>query len=98
MMEHQKVLFAELYRLINAIKSELKQTGKEIDQLLNGGDWESISMTVNGIVSEAQIIGDMAQAMIDNADLFLRHGPYQGKSAGMLPLEARILKEENGDE
>ncbi len=96
-MEHQKILFADLYRLINAIKNELKQTGKEIDRLLNGGDWESISMTVNGIESGAQIIGDMAKTMIDNADLFPQKGTYQGQSAGMLPLEARILKEESGD-
>lgn len=95
-MEHQKILFADLYRLINAIKSELKQTGKDIDKLMAYSDWESISMLVNGIVSEAQIIGDMAQAMIDNADLFLRHGPYPDQSAGMLPLEG-MIKEVSGD-
>ncbi|MBR2800337.1 MAG: hypothetical protein IKE04_05620 [Oscillospiraceae bacterium] len=92
-MEEQKILFADLYRLLGAIKTELKDTGKEIERLLLGGDWESISMTVNGIISEAQMIGNVAQAMIDNADLFLQNGPYPGQTAGMLPLESMAKKE-----
>lgn len=88
-MEEQKILFADLYRLMGCIKGETKDAGKAIDRLLGGfADWESLSMAVNGIVSEAQLIASMAQAMIDNADLFLRNGPYEGECAHTLPLES----------
>ncbi len=88
-MEERKILFADLYRLMGCIKDEIKSTGKSIDQLLYGfADWESVSMAVNGVISDAQLIASMAQAMIDNADLFLRNGPYEGECANTLPLES----------
>lgn len=88
-MEEQKILFADLYRLVGGIKDEAKFTGKEAEKvLMSYADWESLSLVINGIISEAQAIGAMAQAIIDNADLFLRNGPYIGESAHVLPLES----------
>lgn len=88
-MEHQKILFADLYRLINAIKDEIKVTNKEIGALLetNPNDWESLSITVNHIIAEASLISSIAQGMIQNGDQFLQDGPYAGERAGILPLE-----------
>ena len=87
-MEQQKILFADLYRLLGGIKDETKTLGKEGQNLLSAfADWESVTMCVNSIVSEAELIRSMAHAMIQNCDIFLRNGPYTGQSVGMLPLE-----------
>ena len=87
-MEEQKILFADLFRLIAGIKDELKTAAKDVSTLLDGGDWESVTMRVNGIAAEAQLIQSMAQYMTDNISLFLERGPYPGQSAGVLPLES----------
>ena len=87
-MEEQKILFADLFRLIAGIKDEVKTAAKDVGTLLSGGDWDSVTMRVNGIAAEAQLIGSMAQCMTDNISLFLERGPYPGQSAGVLPLES----------
>lgn len=87
-MEEQKILFADLFRLIAGIKDEVKTVAKDVGTLLDGGDWESITMRVNSIAAEAQLIQSMAQYMTDNISLFLERGPYPGQSAGVLPLES----------
>ena len=85
--EMQKILFADLYRLIGAIREELKVATKESEKLLKGGDWESVTMLVNSIVSEEDLISRMATAMKENADLFLERGLYRNQGADHLPLE-----------
>lgn len=87
-MEEQKILFADLFRLLGGIKDEVKTAAKDITTLLDGGDWEAITMRVNSIAAEAQLIKSMAQYMSDNIQLFLEGGPYPGQSAGILPLES----------
>lgn len=86
-MEEQKILFADIFRLIAGIKDELKAASKDCGTLLDGGDWESITMRVNAIAAEAQLIQSMARCMNDNITRFLENGPYEGQSAGVLPLE-----------
>ena len=87
-MEEQKILFADLFRLIAGIKDEVKTVAKDVGTLLDGGDWEAVTMRVNSIASEAQLIQSMAQYMTENISLFLENGPYPGQSAGTLPLES----------
>lgn len=87
-MEEQKILFADLFRLLGGIKDELKTAQKDIGTLLDGGDWEAVTMRVNSIAAEAQLIQSMAQYMTENISLFLERGPYPGQSAGVLPLES----------
>ena len=87
-MEEQKILFADIFRLIAGIKDELKAATKDCGTLLDGGDWESITMRVNAIAAEAQLIQSMAKYMNDNIAQFLENGPYEGQSAGILPLES----------
>lgn len=87
-MEEQKILFADIFRLIAGIKDELKAASKDCGTLLEGGDWESITMRVNAIAAEAQLIQSMARYMNENITQFLEHGPYEGQSAGILPLES----------
>ena len=87
-MEEQKILFADLFRLLGGIKDELKTAQKDIGTLLDGGDWEAVTMRVNSIAAEAKLIQSMAQCMTENISLFLERGPYPGQSAGILPLES----------
>lgn len=87
-MEEQKILFADLFRLIAGIKDEVKTVAKDVGTLLDGGDWDAVTMRVNSIAAEAQLIQSMAQYMTDNISLFLERGPYPGQSAGVLPLES----------
>lgn len=88
-MEERKILFADLYRLLGAMKAETKELTKGIEKLLTGLDeWEAVTMDVNGIVCEANLINAMTKAMIAGADAFLANGPYEGQTATLLPLES----------
>ena len=86
-MEEQKILFADLYRLMGAARSELKMLGKQVESLLLWMDWDSLSLTTNEIISLSARIGNIAQAMIDATDTFLQNGPYEGERKGVTPLE-----------
>lgn len=93
--DFQKMLFAELYRLLGSIKGEVKQAAKKVDTLLYTEDhWDRLSITVNDIITEAELIKTMCQAMVRNADAFLRNGPYDNESAGITPLEGMLRKED----
>lgn len=87
-MDQQKVLFADLYRLLNSIKGETKTAAKMIDTLMfNDDEWEHLSITVNGIITQAELIKAMCKAIVDNADNFLQNGPYANEGAHVTPLE-----------
>lgn len=86
-VEEQKILFADLYRMIGAAKDELKTAAKETDKLLEGHNWENLTMLVNGIIGEAAILKKIGEMIITAADCFLKNGPYEGQSAEYLPLE-----------
>lgn len=93
--DFQKMLFAELYRLLGSINSEAKQAGKKVNTLLyTEDDWDRLSITVNDIITEAELIKTMCQAMVRNADAFLRNGPYNNESAGITPLEGMLNSRE----
>lgn len=93
--DFQKMLFADLYRLLGNIKGEIKEIAKNIDTLMyTDEDWQHLSLTVNGIVAEAEIIKALCQAMVTNADIFLKNGPYEGEAAGVTPLEGMVNRNE----
>lgn len=87
-MEEQKILFADLYRLTESLRGEVKDLQKKIGFTLNGDEWARVTQTVNGIVSEAVLISRLAMAIEECCDAFLNGGPYEGQGAGRLPLEA----------
>lgn len=87
-MEEQKILFADLYRLTESLRGEVKDLQKKIGFTLNGDEWDRITLTVNDIVAEAVLISRLSAAIEECCDMFLKGGPYAGQGAGRLPLEA----------
>lgn len=87
-MEEQKILFADLYRLTESLRGEVKDLQKKIGFTLNGDEWDRITLTVNDIVAEAALISRLSMAIEECCDMFLKGGPYEGQGAGRLPLEA----------
>lgn len=83
-------MFADLYRLADAAKAELKEQAKDIGKLLSvdTSDWYSVDSCVSSIVNQAVLIKTIAQYMIDNADKFLENGPYKGQTARLTPIES----------
>ena len=87
-MEQQKMLFADLYRLLASVKGNTKLMNKDIEKLHYGfADWDSATTCVNGLISTADRIRVIAEAMMVAAQIFLSNGPYEGQSAESLPLE-----------
>lgn len=88
-MEEQKILFADIYRLLGSIRGELKVIDKSAQELLyKQADWDQTSLLVNGIASEADIVRRMSEAIMVYINGFLDGGPYEGERAGTTPLEA----------
>ena len=68
-----------------------------IDTLMFDDDeWEHLSITVNGIITQAELIKAMCKAIVDNADTFLQNGPYAHERAHLTPLEG--LAYDNDDD
>jgi len=86
-MEEQKILFADLYRLTDTLKGEVKELGKHISFVMSEDDWSRLTLTVNGLVSSAELIEGISRHIVKVCDLFLHGGPYAGQGAGRLPLE-----------
>ena len=91
-MEQQKILFADLFRLLDSIREEVKLTGKSVGSLLYEADWDKVSMTVNGITTEADLIRRMCNAMVQNCEQFLQNGPYVYQSVGATPMEGLAME------
>lgn len=89
-MEEQKILFADLYSLTDSLKDEVKGLGKKIELVLMNSDWTQITMIVNGLVAESEIIARLAANLDECCDRFLHGGPYAGQGAGQLPLEGMV--------
>ncbi|MBR4457605.1 MAG: hypothetical protein IKS31_01465 [Clostridia bacterium] len=88
-MEEQKILFADVYRLLGSIRAELKMIDKAAQELLyEQPDWEHVSMIVNGISADAELARKMSECIRLHVTNFLENGPYAGESAGITPLEA----------
>ena len=66
------MLFADIYRLHSAMKGELKIISKSNEQFLLAGDEQKANMTASDIIDSARNIQAIAQAMIDNADNYLK--------------------------
>lgn len=87
-MQEQKILFADVYRLLGSIRGELKVIDKKAQELLyQQPDWESVSMIVNEVFAEAQIMRKMSDAIMQYVVDFLESGPYEGQEPGITPLE-----------
>lgn len=87
-MSEQKILFADIYRLLGSIRSEAKLLDKANQDLLYQMDWESATMKLNEIISEAQLIQKMAVAIETYTDMFVKCGPYEGQRGMLTPMEA----------
>ena len=94
-MEEQKILFADLYRLTEGIKEELKVLNKELPNLLKNEDWPALTAMLNIIHSEAAIIYKMSECIAINVNEFLDKGPYEGQRGGRMPLES-LAEEDDG--
>ena len=86
-MDEQMILFANLFRHLKAIREELKLVDKGVQSLLQPNTWENLTLTLNGIVSETQLMQVISETMQANVDMFLKRGPYLAQGAGKLPLE-----------
>lgn len=86
-MDEQMILFANLFRHIKAIRDEMKLIDKGVQSLLQPNTWENLTLILNGIVSEAQLMQVISETMRCNVDMFMRNGPYLAQGAGKLPLE-----------
>ena len=94
-MEQQKMLFADLYKLLASVKINTKLMNKEIGNLLFGfADWDSATTCVNGLIATADRIRTVAEDMMVLAGRFLNGGPYEGQSAESLPLETIARQEQ----
>ena len=88
MDDQMKVLFADLYQMNAVIKDEVKANTKDIDCIINDGDWDLISMHAEAIADQANRVLECAQKMIEHVNAFLENGPYPDQQAGALPLES----------
>lgn len=86
-MDEQMILFANLFRHLKTIREETKLIDKGVQSLLKPNTWENLSIILNGIVSEAQLVQVISETMQVQMDMFLKRGPYEGQGAGKLPLE-----------
>lgn len=88
-MEEQKILFADVYRLLGSIRAELKVIDKAAQELLyEQPDWDHVSMIVNGISSDAELMRKMSESIRIHVNQFLADGPYINERVGITPLEA----------
>lgn len=89
-MEEQMILFANLFRHLKTIREEIKVIDKSVQGLLQGKDWEDLTLTLNEIASEARLVQAASVYMREAVDSFLACGPYEGQGAGRLPLEGLV--------
>lgn len=71
-MDKIKVLFADLYRLSARMKGEMKLIGRANELLSLAGDDKQASEIAGEIIEYASKVQTIAQAMIDNANDFLK--------------------------
>lgn len=71
-MDKIKVLFADLYRLSARLKGELKLISRANELLTLAGDNKQAGEIAVEIIEYASQVQTIAQAMIDNANDFLK--------------------------
>ena len=88
-LKKQKMLFADVWRIVNEMKKQLKVIDKESQELLyRQRDWSSVSSLVNEICTDADVVRRKSEAIMIYINDFLLNGPYVGETAGKTPMEA----------
>lgn len=88
----QKILFADLFQLVEGLKAETKVLQKEVAKVTDPMDWDNKSILVNGIAGEAMLIAKIAKSAASMCDAFAVNGPYPEERIGTTPLEGMAKK------
>lgn len=86
-MDETKILFADLYGMINAMKAETKELGKNAEKLLANGQWETLALIAEDILGQSSRIRAVTNAISNAVAGYIEDGPYEGQRAGVTPLE-----------
>lgn len=93
-MDEQKVFFANIFCLLEALKGEYDELKKADKRFLFQMPWDTTSILANEIIGMGQRIMGIGTRITKEAALFLRGGPYEGEAPGTTPLEAAADKAE----
>ena len=87
-MDEQKIFFANIFSLLEALKGEYDELKKADKRFLFQMPWDSTSILANEIIGMGQRIQGIGTRITKEATLFLMGGPYDGEAPGVTPLEA----------
>ena len=87
-MNEVKILFADLFRMIGAIKGEAKEMQKIVNNLPYTIDWMNMASSAETVMQSAIHIRALSDAIARATMIFIEEGPYEGQKAGLTPLEA----------